>query len=80
MAHAGNGDAMDPVAREPLVYGILNGNLILLPESVAKAVRDELRAINALETFGEARRLATTQLAVPGLDDEDEYDLLHPGL
>jgi hypothetical protein len=65
-------DAQEPAAREPLVYGILYDNLILLPESVAHVVRDDLRAILALQTYGEARRLFTMRVSVPGIDEEDE--------
>jgi hypothetical protein len=78
MPYAFNGDAPEPAAKEPLVYGILNDNLILLPDSVAKTVRDELRAISALETWGEARRLCTTYLAVPDMYDDDEDEESSP--
>jgi hypothetical protein len=72
MPGPGNGDVPEPAIGEPLVYGILNDNLILLPESVAHTVRDDLRAIGALQTYGEARRLITMRLGVPGIDEEDE--------
>ena len=74
MAPAGNGDAANAATREPLVYGILNDNLILLPASVARAVRDDLRAISDAQTYGEARQLATMHLSVPGISDDDEDD------
>ena len=56
-----------------LVYGIPDSNLIVLPEGVAKAMVGDLENIAALKTYGEARRLETQLLIVPGLD-EDDYD------
>ena len=57
-----------------LVYGIVNDNLVLLPEETAKAFAADHQAIRSLKTYGEARRFQPRLLnGVPGLDD-DEYD------
>jgi len=61
------------VSRERLVYGILNENLVLLPEEVARGVAEEIENIFRLRNFGEARRFEPQYVDVPGLDD-DEYD------
>lgn len=55
-----------------LVYGIPDDNLILLPEGVAMAMAGDLENIAVLKTYGEARRLETQLLMVPGLDVDDE--------
>lgn len=59
--------------KQPLVYGIVNDNLVLMPEDVAKAFAEDLEEIWSLKTYGEARRFQpqSTQW-VPGLDDEDD--------
>jgi hypothetical protein len=60
--------------RQRLVYGIIDDNLILLPEEVAKAFAADYEAIWSLRTYGEARRFQPRSLrGVPGLDDK-EYD------
>ena len=56
-----------------LVYGIINENLVLLPENVALAIAADLEVIWQLTTFGEARHCRTSLVGVPGLDDDD-YD------
>jgi hypothetical protein len=61
------------VTRVTLVYGIVNENLVVLPEDVAKAVASDLEAIRQLTTYGDARRFEPQFLLVPGLDDGD-YD------
>jgi len=58
---------------ERLGYGILNENLVLLPEDVARGAAKEIENIFRLRTFGEARRFEPQYVDVPGLDD-DEYD------
>jgi hypothetical protein len=60
-----------------MVYGIPSNNLVLLPEDLAAAIASDLEKIYALETYGEARRLETQLLTVPGLDDDD-YDEAPP--
>jgi hypothetical protein len=60
--------------KQPLVYGIVNDNLVLLPEDTAKAFATDHQAIRSFKTYGEARRFRLRSLnGVPGLD-EDEYD------
>ena len=61
------------VPRERLVYGVLNDNLVLLPEDVARGIAEEVKNIFRLRTFGEARSFEPQYVDVPGLDD-DEYD------
>jgi hypothetical protein len=61
------------MTRFALVYGIVNENLVLLPEVVAKAVAEDLEAVWQLTTYGDARRFEPQFLLVPGLD-EDDYD------
>ena len=56
-----------------LVFGVLDNNLVLLPENVARAYAADHERISALMTYGEARRLDTQLLITPGLDDDD-YD------
>lgn len=57
-----------------LVYGILNDNLVLLPEDVAKAYAADHERIWALATYGDARRFNPQGMNVaPGIDEED-YD------
>src|ERR1019366_4605748 len=57
-----------------LVYGIVNDNLVVLPEDVAKAYAADHQRIWALTTYGDARRFEPQGLNVaPGLD-EDDYD------
>jgi hypothetical protein len=61
-------------SKQRLVYGIVNENLVLLPEDVAKAFAADHQAIWSLKTYGEARRFQPRSLnGLPGLDD-DEYD------
>ena len=61
-------------SKQRLVYGIINDNLVLMPEDTAKAFAAEHQAIWSLKTYGEARRFQPQSLnGVPGLD-EDEYD------
>jgi len=57
-----------------IVYGIVNDNLVLLPEGVANAYAADHERIWALTTYGEARRFEPQGLNVaPGLwEDEDE--------
>jgi hypothetical protein len=60
--------------KQRLVYGIIDDNLVLLPEDTAKSFAADHQAIWLLKTFGEARRFQPQSLnGVPGLD-EDEYD------
>jgi hypothetical protein len=57
-----------------IVYGILDDNLVFLPEDVAKAYASDHSAIWQLKTYGDARRFNPQGLNVaPGLD-EDDYD------
>lgn len=55
-----------------LVYGVFDDNLVLLPEEEATARAEEVSAIFAASTYGEARQLARVGLDVPGIDDEDD--------
>jgi hypothetical protein len=57
-----------------LVYGILNDNLILLPEAVALAYAADHEAIWALTTYGVARRFEPLGINRPPGLDEDDYD------
>lgn len=55
-----------------LVYGVVNDNLVLMPERVARAYAEDHAQIRALQTFGEARRFEPQGLnAAPGLDEAD---------
>lgn len=60
--------------KERLVYGIPGDNLVLLPEDAANAIAEDLAAIAAVRTYGEASRLPLQALSLPGLDDEHFYD------
>lgn len=61
--------------KQRLVYGIVNDNLVLIPEDTAKAFAAEYQAIWSLKTYGEARRFQPRSLnGVPGLDQEEDYD------
>jgi hypothetical protein len=62
-----------------LVYGIVNENLVLLPEDVAQAVAEDLEAIGQFTTYGEARRFEPLYLGVPGLDDDDFEEVAADG-
>ena len=63
-------------SKQPLVYGILNDNLVLMPEDTAKAFAVEHQAIWSLKTYGEARRLQPRLLnGVPGLDEDEDDDI-----
>lgn len=42
------------MSKQPLVYGIVNDSLVLLPEDVAKASASDHQAIWAIKTYGEA--------------------------
>ena len=59
-----------------LVFGMVNDNLVLLPEEVAKAFAADHEAIWSLKTYGEARRFQPQSLnGVPGLDEGDYDDI-----
>ena len=61
-------------SKRVIVYGIIDDNLVLLPEDVALAYASDHGQIWRLGTFGEARRSVPQGLNVaPGLD-EDDYD------
>lgn len=63
-------------SNQRLVYGIVNDNLVLLPEEVAKAFAADHEAICSLKTYGEARRFQRQSLnGVPGLDDDEHDDI-----
>jgi hypothetical protein len=68
-------EARNALGKEPLVHGIVNDNLVLMPEDVANAVAEDLLAIMHLTTYGDARRFEPQFLLVPGLD-HDGYDEL----
>ena len=60
-----------------IVYGIVNDNLVILPEGVANAYASDHERIWALSTYGEARRFEPQGLNVaPGLDEEDYDEIL----
>jgi hypothetical protein len=60
--------------KQRLVYGIVDDNLVLLPETAAKVFAEDHQAIWSLKTYGEARCFQRQSLnGVPGLD-EDDYD------
>jgi hypothetical protein len=59
---------------ESLVYGIVNDNLVLLPEEVAKAYAEDHQAIFTLTTYGDARRFEPQGINRPPGLDEDDYD------
>jgi hypothetical protein len=59
-----------------LVYGIINDNLVLLPEDVARAYAEDHHRIWALKTYGDARRFDPQGMNVaPGLDEEDNDEI-----
>ncbi len=58
---------------EAFVYGVLDDNLVLIPEEVAQAVASDVQGIRRLRNYREARRFEPQLLMVPGLDDDD-YD------
>ena len=59
-----------------LVYGVLDNNLVLLPEDVANDYALDHEAIWALRTYGDARRFQPRGVnRPPGLDDDD-YDVV----
>jgi hypothetical protein len=57
-----------------LVYGVVDDNLVILPEEVALAYASDREAILALKTFGEAFRFKPKGINhAPGTDDWEEY-------
>jgi hypothetical protein len=57
-----------------LVYGVLDDNLVILPEEVAAAYASDREAIFALKTFGEAFRFKPKAgNYAPGVDDWADY-------
>jgi hypothetical protein len=57
-----------------LVYGVVDDNLVILPEEVALAYASDREAIFALKTFGEAFRFQPKGINYPpGLDWEDFF-------
>jgi hypothetical protein len=57
-----------------LVYGVLDNNLVLLPEDVANDYALDHEAIWALRTYGDARRFQPRGVNRPPGLDEDDYD------
>ena len=57
-----------------LVYGIVNDNLILLPEEVALDYAADHQHIWALTTYGDARHFEPHGINRPPGLDEDDYD------
>ena len=57
-----------------LVYGIVNDNLVLLLEDVAKAYVHDHEGIWALSTYGDARRFQPQGINRPPGIDEDDCD------
>jgi hypothetical protein len=58
-----------------LVYGVVDDNLVVLPEEVALAYASDREAILALKTFGEAFRFRPKGINYPpGLDWEDHLE------
>lgn len=63
----------EPSENRRLVYGVVNDNLILLPEDVAKAYVHDHEAIWALGTCGDARRFEPLGInPPPGLEEHDD--------
>jgi hypothetical protein len=57
-----------------LVYGVVDDNLVILPEEVAIAYASDREAILALKTFGEAFRFKPKATNYPpGVDDWEDY-------
>jgi hypothetical protein len=57
-----------------LVYGVIDGNLVILPEEVAIAYASDREAICALKTFGEAFRFEPKAINYPpGVEYWEEY-------
>jgi hypothetical protein len=63
-------------SKQRLVYGIVDDNLILLPEDTANAFAANYQATLSLKTYGEARRFLPQSLnGVPGLDEDVHDDI-----
>jgi hypothetical protein len=56
-----------------IVYGELWGNLVFLPEDVAREYLEDYRMIAGAKSYGEARALRPKRTWVPDRDAEDEY-------
>jgi hypothetical protein len=57
-----------------LVYGVVDDNLVILPEEVAMAYASDREAILALKTFGEAFRFQPKGLNYPpGVGDWEDF-------
>jgi len=63
-----------------LVYGVLEDNLVLLPESFALALAADYRTLESVRTYGDARAAVMTHLELPGASDEerDEHEDSEP--
>jgi len=68
------------VSGTDLVYGVLEDNPVLLPESFALALAADYRTLESVRTYGDARAAVMTQLELPDASDEerDEHEASEP--
>jgi len=68
------------VSGTDLVCGVLEDNLVLLPESFALELAADYRTLESVRTYGDARAAVMTHRWLPGASDEerDEHEDSEP--